>query len=93
MFTGAKTRDKEIEGEAVIKTMNRLVRKRGYRVIGRNDNTIFFRKWDFFEKERGIAFSINGEDPPQIEFLVKLEALSEQSWFYYEADYEEFRNR
>ena len=93
MFTGANTGDKEIEDEAVTKALKRLFEKREYRVIGRNDNTVFFQKWAFLEKECGIAYSINGEDKPVVEFLVKLEVLSEDGWFYYEADYEEFRNR
>ena len=93
MFTGAYTRDKEIEDEAVIKSLNRIFGKRGYRVIGKNDNTIFFQEWAFLEKNRGIAYSINGEDKPVVEFLIKLEALSEDGWFYYEANYEEFRNQ
>lgn len=93
MFTGANTRDEEIEDEAVIKSLNRLLGKRGYRVIGRNDNTIFFQKWAFLEKDCGIAYSINGEDKPIVEFLIKLEELSEDGWYYYEADYEEYRNQ
>ncbi len=43
MFTGANTRDIEIEDEVVIKALNRLLGKRGYRVIGRNDNIVFFK--------------------------------------------------
>ena len=91
MFTGANTYDKRIEDDAVIKSLNRLFEKQGYHVIGRNDNTVFFQKWSFLEKDRGIAYSINGKDKPVVEFLIKLETLSENGWYYYEADYNEYR--
>lgn len=91
MFTGANTHDKRIEDDAVIKSLNRLFGKQGYHVIGRNDNTVFFQKWSFLEKDRGIAYSINGKDKPVVEFLIKLETLSENGWYYYEADYNEYR--
>ena len=91
MFTSAN-RMAEIEDEAVAKVIERLYKKRGYKVIGRYGNTIFFEKWAFLERDRGIAYSINGEDKPVLEFLVKLEPLSEDGWYYYEADYEEYRN-
>lgn len=93
MFTGADTRNKKIEDEMVVKALDRLLKKRGYHVIGKNDNTVFFQKWAMLEEDRGIAYSINGEDKPSIEFLTKLEPLSENGWYYYEADYNKWRNR
>lgn len=92
MFTGADTQYEKIEDEAVIDALNRLFRDRGYRLVGRDNDTIFFQKWAHFEKERGIAYLLNGEDKPVIEFMVKAEMLSEEGWFYYETDYEEFRS-
>ena len=40
---------------------------------------------------RGIAYSINKTDKPVIEFLTELEQLSENGWYYYKADYNEWR--
>ena len=93
MFTGANTRNVKIEDDAVVKALNRLFQKQGYREIGKNDNTIYFQKWAMFEENRGIAYSVHKEDKPAIEFLTELERLSENGWYYYKADYNEWRNR
>ena len=44
-----------------------------------------------FEEERGIAYSINNESLPTVLYLTDVELLSENNWFYYEADYNEWR--
>lgn len=44
MFTGAETGDIQIENENVIKSIFMLKRK-GYSVIEKNENTIIFQKW------------------------------------------------
>lgn len=92
MFTGPYTWNKEIEDKTVIKALNYLFKIRGYHVVGRDGNTIFFQKYSVLGSDRGIAYSINGEDDPVVEFVVKLDKLEDDGWFYYEADYEEFRN-
>lgn len=92
MFTGPYTRDKEIEDTTVIKVLKDLLKNRGYHVVGRDGNTVFFQKYSVLGSERGITYSINGEDDPVVEFVVKLDKLEDDGWFYYEADYEEFRN-
>jgi len=91
MFTGANTRYQEIEDETVLNCLKKLLKNRKYLVIGKSDNTVFFEKWSFYEKDRGIAFSINKDEPPIVEFLVKSEPLYENGWYYYETDYEEYR--
>lgn len=93
MFTGVSTGDIKIEDKAVIKAINRLIKRRNYKMIERTGNTIYFEKWFFGEESHGIAFSVNGKDKPVIEFLTELEPLSENGWYYYEADYEEYRTR
>ena len=93
MFTGATARYQEIDDKTVIESLNRLLNTRKYIVIGKSDNTVFFQKWRFLEKDRGIAVPVNKEEPPLVEFLIKSEPLSENGWYYYEADYEEHRNR
>lgn len=90
--TGTNMRGKKIEDNAVVKAIERLF-KRGYRKIGIYNNTIYFVKRIMFEEERGIAYSINGEDKPIVEFLTKLDPLSQDGWYYYEADYNEWRTR
>lgn len=85
--------NKKIEDEAVIKAIKRLFKKRGYKAIGKESNTIYFEKWGLGEDRHGIAYSINGEDEPVLQFLVKLEPLSEAGWYYYNDNYKKYRNR
>ena len=91
MFAGVNLRDIKIEDEAVVKAVNRLFNRRGYRVIEKRYGTISFEKWAMFEKDRGIVYSINGKDEPTLPYLTKLEPLSKTGWYYYEEDYNEWR--
>lgn len=93
IFTGAKTGYQKIDDTEVLYSLRKLLTNRNYVMIGKDNNTVFFKKWNYFEKDRGVAFSINKETVPSVEFLVKYEPLSEDGWYYYEADYEEYRNR
>lgn len=93
MFTGANTSYQKIEDTAVLKSLNRLLKTKKYIRVGKNDNTVYFEKWRFIEKDRGIAVPVNKENQPVVEFLIKSEPLSEIGWYYYEADYEEYRKR
>ena len=93
MFTGANTRYQEIDNKTVLESLKKLLNNGKYNVVGKNGNTVFFQKWSFLEKDRGIAVSVNKEDLPLVEFLINSEHLSEIGWYYYEADYEEYRNR
>lgn len=45
MFIGVSTGDIKIEDKAVIKAINRLIKRRNYKKIERNGNTIYFEKW------------------------------------------------
>ena len=90
MFTGAYSRDQDINDKFVLESICSLLNGK-YIVIGKNDDTIYFEKWRFFEKDRGIAVQLNDDTPINIEFLVKVEKLSEKGWYYYEADYEKDR--
>ncbi len=94
MFTGIESRYVKVDDDAVVEAINRLFKEQGYSVIDKTGNTIYFQKWirsaDFGS---GIAYSINGEDEPVLQFLTKIESLSEDDWYYYEADYNEWRIR
>jgi len=84
--------NKTINDEKVVKAFTQLFEKRGYSVISKNGNTIYFQKWTRgADLGIGIAYSINGEDKPILDFLTKLEPLSEKNWYFYEADYNEWR--
>ena len=92
MFTGVETKDEKINDETVLKSLKYLFDYRGYMRIGKSGNTIYFDKWMFGEETRGLAYSINDTDEPIVEFLTNLEPLSENQWFYFEADYNEWRS-
>jgi len=84
----------EIKDIEMIKVINTLKRK-GYKIIHKNENVIRFERWSRFENERGIVYSIDGSKPSDdakgIQFLIESVPLSEPNWYYYEADYNEWR--
>ena len=93
MFTGAATREKKIEDKTVLESLKRILNDKNYIRLGKDEDTIFFEKWNYIEKVRGFAFPINNEDSPCVEYLAKSEPLSENGWYYYESDYEKVRNQ
>ncbi len=92
MFTGAHTRHQEIDDNQVLKALKRLLNNGKYEIIGKSHNTVYFQKWSFGEKDRGIAVSVNENEKIWVEFLIKSEPLHDFGWYYYEADYEKDRN-
>lgn len=81
-----------IEDEAVLQSVKKIFEEQGYDYIGKNGNTIYFQEWSALrDNSRGIAYSVNKKDEPEIYFLTKLEPLDEEGWYYYEVDYNEWR--
>ena len=73
--------DKSVS-EAVVLLFNR-----GYDAIGKSGNTIFFLRWTRLKDfGAGFAYSINKKYKPTMEYLLKLEPLSVNGWYYYEAN-------
>ena len=64
----------------------------GYETIGIEKNTLYFQKYATLDCGKGIMYSIDG-GAPYTQFLTYQEALSEQDWYYYEDDYNEWRER
>ena len=84
----------KINDETVKKAVNNLIDKRGYISIQRTDNTISFAMWcRLSDVSRGIAYSIDKEHEPTLEYLTELEPLEENGWYYYEDDFNEWRVR
>ena len=91
---GREIGDVEIEDAEVLDAIKRLFEQHGYESISKDGNTIEFHEWSaLLDNSRGIAYSINGIDEPEITFGTKLEPLDEEGWYYYEADYNEWRKR
>lgn len=57
-------------------------------------NALVFTTWtDHLERECGFVYAIDNTNLPTVEFLTKLEPLSEVGWYYYVSDYNEWRNK
>ena len=93
MFTGAYTRYQKIDDETVLEALKNILYNRKYKEVGKSSNTVYFRKWVFLEQNRGIAVPVNKETAPSLQYLIESKELSENGWYYYEANYEEYRNR
>ena len=91
-----------IEDDRVIEAI-RLLLKNGYKSISKRDGCVIFKKWRRMESASGAVYSINGRTPtssdgrasisPAIQFLTKIEQMSEDGWYYYEENYNEWRIR
>ena len=70
-----------------------LLANRAFYHIVKNGNTIYLLQWKGIRDVGcGIAYSINGIDSPEIEYVTQLVPLSIDGWFYYVSDYEEWRS-
>ena len=83
----------KIENETIISALDYLFIKQGFDEIVKYDNTIYFQRWTRYSGSfsSGITYSTNEKTQPTIQYLTKLEPLSEKGWYYYEADYNEWR--
>ena len=81
----------EVEDSIVVDALNEL-RSRSYNVITRHGNTITFQRWATRNVGRGIAFSIDGNEPT-LESITTLEPLSKPNWFFYIQNYWEWQRR
>ena len=80
----------KIEDKQVLQALKRCFAIKGYKAIGRNGNTIYFEKWSFGERSRGLAYLIKADADLWIDALVESVPLSQNHWYYYETDYGEF---
>lgn len=81
-----------IDEEKVCMAIDRLLTNRAFYHIVKNGNTIYLLQWKGIRDVGcGIAYSINGINNPEIEYVTQLVPLSNDGWFYYVSDYEEWR--
>jgi hypothetical protein len=71
------------------------LRKRGYSSAKKMENCISFVRWSGKDVGKGIAFSVDGSVPSEsaISFLTKTKPMTDDGWFYYEADFNKWRRR
>ena len=78
--------DSEIE-EAV----NRLLDGK-YKGMSKYNNTISLLQWcRFNDVGCGVAYAINNEDLPDIQYATELIPLEKEGWFYYVDDFNQWR--
>jgi len=65
---------------------------KGYQAFYKDENTIHALRWSRMDFGSGFAFSINHTTKPELQFCTKLEPLSEEGWYYYEEDYNEWQS-
>jgi len=92
MFTGLETGRILVSNENVSRTIYNLFNA-GYRGIGKSETGIRFLKWAIRDHGRGIVYSINGNVPDEtmLPFLTELQPLSEENWFFYVENFNEWR--
>jgi len=65
----------------------------GYTVISKDKGVISYKCYPtMLSKSYGFAYSGDGSKPT-VQFITKLEWLSEPDWYYFETDYEKWRSR
>jgi len=87
----------KIEDVSVIRAIATLL-GHGYQDMDKMGNAVRFQRWSIFECRSGIVYSIDGtvltaDGSDGLDYLTRLESLSEPGWYYYEEDYNEWRVR
>lgn len=83
-----------IQNTTVRDAVKRLLQEKGYRLIAKAGETVWFEKHYAFGTERGMAHCRSGAQKPAVPFLTAYEAMETENWtgwYYYEANYEKYR--
>ena len=83
-----------VDDEDTLDALNHLFQN-GYRVIGKGGNGVYFQRWANLDVGRGIVYSIDGNTPDEssLEFLTEIKSLSEERWYFYIEDFNEWKRR
>lgn len=83
-----------INDKEIIISITNLLKFGEVESISMRDNTINYTLWfGHQEISCGIAYSINQIDPPEITYVTELVQLTKPGWYYYVADFNEWRVR
>lgn len=80
----------KIQDSNLVVMLNEIFKERKYQVVSKNGDTISFQLWSNLDVGKGIAY-VTGGEKPSIDFLTKCEKLGVENWFYYEADFNEWK--
>lgn len=77
--------------DAPISALLEQLEDRGYQMVTYDGRTVDFLLWNRgADSASGIVFSADGGEI-DIEYLTQVQALSEQNWFYYVSDFNQWR--
>ena len=89
----ANTYDVEVHDSRVADAIDTLF-KNGFSVLAKDGNIIHFQRSTILNDfGSGIAYSIDGHVPNEssLQFLTKLEPITEPNLYYYEEDFNEYK--
>ena len=88
----ADLRQIRIGDDAVVHAIKQLLSHNAYLSITKTGNTIYLLQWKSSKDVGcGVAFSVDNESMPEIEFATQLDALADGGWYYYVSDYNKWR--
>ncbi|MBR4305764.1 MAG: hypothetical protein IKT78_02855 [Ruminiclostridium sp.] len=92
IFDGSSGRHEEITDRRVKKAIDRLFFRGVDGIYWDGENSTHFLVWRrFMDFGAGIVCSDDSSKEPYVHFLTKAEELSLDGWYYYEADYNKWR--
>ena len=84
----------QIENNQVVDAIKQILENGNYKSICKRGNTIYLLQWKGVRDIGcGIAYSINGIDLPNIEYMTQCSPLDKDNWYYYVSDYNSWRNQ
>ena len=81
-----------IDNDEVIEALD-LLRQRGFEHTLKYKDSVQFYRRSHSEIYYGIVYSMDGQAPDDtvVQFLTKIEPLTEEGWYYFEGDYNRYR--
>ena len=95
MFAGLEYGRVLIEDEEASEALRSLF-NRGFLAMHRGDGNVVFLRWRTLREGRGIVYSLDGSTPQEsggLTFLVEIEPLSEEGWYFYVDNFNVWRAR
>ena len=81
LYASAETQDEELN-----RIVNQLFNS-VYTIISRSDNSIVFTRWTRWKDfGAGLAYSLDEDNEPFVEYSKTVTPLSESQWYYFEAN-------
>ena len=91
--TDGKTKNMDVPiGEKEVQKAASKLFANGCNNITKSGDTVEFLFWTrLMDFGAGVVWHEDTETPPDVQFLTRLDALETDGWYYYEADFNEYR--